>query len=89
MDNTPFSKKCELLNEFYLNYSHDDEFADFIDMNDLGIPAAVLVVNGGAILTDVGESFVEETWQALCEVLEVDHYGEYTSLDELIDFAES
>lgn len=84
MDNTPFSKKCEILNDFYLEYSGSDEFENFIALNDLGFPAAVLVMNGSVILTDVGQNFIEETWQMLCEELEVDHYGEYESLEDLL-----
>ena len=83
MDNTPFSKKCEILHDFYMEHSGSDEYEEFISLNDLGFPAAVLVMNGGAVLLDEGERFVEETWQALCEELEIDHHGEYKSLDDL------
>lgn len=85
MDNTPFSKKCEILNDFYMDWSGSEEYDEFISINDLGFPAAALVVNGGAILTDIGQSFVQETWIALCDMLAVDHYGEYTSLYDLME----
>lgn len=85
MDSTPFSKKCEILNDFYMDNSGTEEYDDFISMNDLGFPAAVLVMNGGAILTEVGDSFVNQTWIALCELLEVDHMGEYSSIDEMME----
>jgi hypothetical protein len=56
-------------------------------MQDLGFPAAVLVVNGGATLTDVGVAFVEETWEALCDELGIDHHGEYDSIASIMEFA--
>ena len=54
MDNTPFSKKCEILHDFYIANATDDYWRDLFDMHDLGFPAAVLVVNGAATLTDIG-----------------------------------
>lgn len=83
MDKTSFSKKCEILNDFYMEYSGSDEYDEFISINDLGFPAAVLVMNGSANLTDIGINFVNDTWKAMCEVLEVDHMGEYNSLTEM------
>lgn len=87
MDSTPFSKKCEILNDFYISNASDEYWHDLITMQDLGFPAAVLAVNGGATLTDIGIGFVEETWQALCNELGVDHYGNYDSLESLLGFA--
>lgn len=85
MDSTPFSKKCDIMNDFYMDYAGSEEYDEFISINDFGFPAAALVVNGGAILTDIGQSFVEETWIALCELLGTDHYGQYDSLEELME----
>jgi len=69
-----------------MDYSGSEEYADFIEHNDLGFPAAVLVVNGAVTLTDAGRSFIEQTWQSFCEVVEVDHYGEYSSLEDVMTF---
>ena len=87
MDSTPFSKKCEILHDFYISNAADEYWHDLITMQDLGFPAAVLVVNGGATLTDIGKSFVEETWQALCNELGVDHHGNYEDFISLVEFA--
>lgn len=86
MNKTPFSNKCQILRDFYFTNSSDEYWSDFISMHDLGFPAAVLVVNGGATLTDVGISFVEETWQALCDELGLDYHGEYNDLSEMLGF---
>lgn len=87
MDKTPFSNKCEILNDFYMDYSGSDEYGEFIELNDLGIPAAVLSFSGAAILTDIGIKHVEDTWIALCELLEIDYHGEYESLSHMMEFA--
>lgn len=85
MDSTPFSKKCEILNDFYMDYAGSDEYDDFITVNDLGFPAAVLSVMGAATLTDIGKYQVEETWVNLCNMIEVDHMGEYDSLSQIME----
>lgn len=87
MDKTPFSSKVEILNDFYMDYSGSDQYADFIEIHDLGLPAAVLSFNGSATLTEIGIKNVEETWIDFCELLEIDHYGEYESLESMIEFA--
>jgi len=87
MDKTPFSKKCEIMHDFYMDYSGSEEYADFIELNDLGFPAAVLMFMEAATLTDTGINFVESTWEAMCEMLEIDYLGDYSSLYEMMEFA--
>ena len=86
MDKTPFSKKVEILHDFYMNYSISDEYADFMKIQDLGLPAAVLSFSGSVNLTDIGIKYVEETWIALCELFEVDYHGEYDDYDSFMEF---
>lgn len=85
MDSTPFSDRVRLLTDFYMEYSGTDEWSDFFAIQDLGIPAAVLVWNGAATLTDIGTTFVNESWTALCEVLEIDPDGSYDELEDMLD----
>lgn len=85
MDKTPFSKRVEILHDFYLDYSGSDEYDDFILLNDLGLPAAVLSMMGAVTLTDIGISYVENTWRDFCELIEVDHMGNYNSLSQMLD----
>lgn len=87
MDNTPFSNKVEILNDFYMDYAGSEEYDEFILLNDLGFPAAVLTMMGAVTLTDIGKNHIEETWQALCEMLGVDHMGDYENLYSLMEFA--
>lgn len=87
MDSTPFSKKCKIMHDFYMDYLDSDDYGDFIRTNDLGFPAAVLSVMGAAILSDDGIRFVNDTWYALCEYLEIDYHGNFDSLDELMSYA--
>ena len=40
---TDFHKVCEILGELYSLYKDDQEFKDFIEFNDLGLPLAYFV----------------------------------------------
>jgi len=85
MDSTPFSSKCEILYDLYMNYS--DEYEEFIDANDIGVPAAVLSHIGAVTLTDKGIHSIEETWTSLCDILEIDPYGNYPTIEFMMEFA--
>lgn len=84
--NTPFGEKCELLQEFYLGYCNDDEWQDFFEVNDVGIPAAYLSMLGMVELTPAGVLAVNESWESLCIALKIDPHLEYTSVDEMMGF---
>jgi hypothetical protein len=85
MDKTPFSKQCQILHDLYLN--HSTEYEDFILDNDLGIPLAVLIVQGCATPTDKGMQHVSDSFDSLCEILEIDKYGDYETIETMIGFA--
>lgn len=83
MDSTPFSNRVRLLADFYMEYSGTDEWSDFFAIQDLGIPAAVLLENGAVDLTDTGILFVNESWNALCDALDIDRDGSYEDIEEM------
>lgn len=80
---TPFSTKAEILADLWLNYRQDDEFADFIEYNDIGLPLAYLIHNEIVKTTDVAQKFVEETFELLLAGLEIPDDG-YEHLDDLL-----
>ena len=80
---TPIEIKCEILCELYMDYSDDPRYSDFLQVHDIGIPCAYLLVTDKAILTDSGRESVEQTWQALCDLLEIDSNGEYEDLYDM------
>ena len=86
MDNTRFSNKCKVLSEFWLNWRDEDEFYDFFDFYDLGMPLAALVFGEYATVTDTGVIAIEEAWDGFCALFDIDKYGEFSSLDEVLEF---
>ena len=83
---TPFSKKCEILGELWLQYRQDEELEDFLEYNDLGLPIADAIANDIVKPLDLAKSFVDETFELLLASLKVEDTG-WDNLDELLSMA--
>ena len=84
---TPFSNKCSILADLWLNYRSDSEFDDFREYNDLGLPIAYAIANEIVKSTDLAKAFVEETFDLLLASLDVEDSG-FETLDELLGIGE-
>lgn len=67
-----------------MNYRDDEEFLDFIEYNDLGLPLAYALSNGIVDMSPMAESFINETWDLLLSALGVEDTG-FENLDDLLD----
>lgn len=80
---------CEIIEEFSRDYSSEelntDFFSDFVNHNDIGIPLAQCIVYKLATPTDIGKQMIIDTWNNLCEILEVDPTETYQDLDDMFD----
>jgi hypothetical protein len=83
---TPYSDKCQILAELWLNYRSEPEFEDFIEYNDLGLPIAYAIANSIVKSTDMAEKFVDETFDLLLASVGVEDEG-WDNLDELLSMA--
>ena len=81
---TSFENKCEILAELWLSYRDDENFTDFVEYNDLGLPLAYCVANGIVEVSGMAENFIEEAWGLLLEGLELEDTG-FDNIDELLD----
>lgn len=86
MDSTPtettFSNRCDILAELWTGYRDDEEFADFLDYNDLGFPIAFALSNEIVTATKEAEQLVDETWELFLGALDKEDTG-YESLAEV------
>lgn len=87
---TTFANKVNILADLWLNYRDDENFSDFIEYNDLGLPLAYSYANG--ILTEItgkAEMMIDEAFDLLLSGLKLEdvEYG-YSSLDELFNDSE-
>lgn len=84
-NSTDFSSKCMILGELWLNYRDDENFTDFIEYNDIGLPLAYMISENIVGITEKTQTFVDETWTLLLSALEVEDTG-FESLDDLLDY---
>ena len=77
-----FADKCNILSDLWNNYRHDEEFEDFIDYNDIGLPLASFISQELVASTPRAEIFILETWDLLIGALEIED-KDYDSLDQM------
>lgn len=85
---TPYSSRCEILADLWTNYKQDEEFLDFVEYNDLGLPLAYAIANGIISSSDIAENFINETFDLLLAGLEIDEDTGFENLDDILGLAE-
>jgi hypothetical protein len=80
---TPFSNRCQILADFYIAYKGDEDFADFFQYNDLGLPIAYAISSEIVKSTPKTEAFINETFDLLLAGLELDDTG-FEELDDIL-----
>jgi hypothetical protein len=87
MSSTNYSDKCSILAELWLNYRSDEEFQDFIEYNDLGLPLAYAIDNDIVKSTEMAQRFVEETFDLFLASLGLLDDTGFDNLDDLLELA--
>jgi hypothetical protein len=80
-----FNGKCNVLAELWLDYRDDEEFKDFIEYNDIGLPLSYLIYSEIAKPTGVAEQYINETYELLTQALGVSDTALYDTLDEMLE----
>ena len=84
---TTFNNKCTVLAELWLTSRDDEQFTEFIEYNDLGLPLAYILDNEIADLNETSERYINETFGLLLELLEIEDQG-FEGFDEVMSAAE-
>lgn len=84
MPETPLTNKANILSELWLNYRTDDQFKDFVEYNDLGLPLSYVLSQGIVSYTPQAESFVNETFSLLLEALDIEEDLGYDDLYDVL-----
>lgn len=79
---TTFENKCYILADLWMNYRDDEEFADFVEYADLGLPLAYMLDNNLVKTINNSEKFIEEVFDVLLSSLDI---KEDTGFDNLRD----
>lgn len=85
---TTYENKLAILAELWMEHRNDEDFKDFFEYNDLGMPLAYAlnekIVEGG----DLAAAFINETFDLLLVGLEISSENAYEDLAHLFDEAE-
>lgn len=80
---TTFENKCIILADLWLNYRNDDNFEDFIEYNDMGLPLAYALSEGIVKGTEASDKFIDETFDLLLAGMSIEDTG-FDSLDDVM-----
>lgn len=81
---TPYSDKCSILGDLWIEYKNDEQFQDFIEYNDLGLPLAYAIAGGIVESSPIAEGFITESFDLFLSALELEDEGFETLQDVLI-----
>ena len=88
MDSTPFSKRVEILGDFYADICENDEVMStaFIQeyRDTLWICLAATV--GYITIHDSFRYAIDDAWVSFCNFLSIDKYGDYDNYSTLMEF---
>jgi hypothetical protein len=84
---TNFEAQCNILAQLWIEHRQDEEFKDFVEYNDLGLPLAYFIAEGVALPTQLSETYIGETFEILMSALGVEDTG-FENLDEVFDQSE-
>ena len=77
-------QKSNIISEFTERYKGDQDFKDFFDYHDLGVPMAIAFINEYVNITTNGIDIINETYLEICDIYGADYEDEYENLDDLI-----
>ena len=83
MTTTTFENKCLILADLWLNYRNDDNFEDFIEYNDMGLPLAYALSEGIVKGTELSDKFIDETFDLLLRAIGIEDTG-FENLDDVL-----
>lgn len=77
-----YKNKVKILADLWTGYRFDENFTDFFEYNDLGMPLSILINEGIVSSTPQAEIYIEETFELLLGALEIESQ-DYDSLDAM------
>ena len=80
---TPFSNKCEILGQLWMDYRGDEEFQDFVEYNDLGLPLAYALAENIIKKTPLAEQYINESFDLFLAGLDIEDEG-FETLEDIL-----
>lgn len=83
---TTFETKLDIIADLWMNFRQDEEFQDFVEYNDLGLPLSYAALNGIATLSPAGQKMIEETFDLLLASMDIQEDVGFESLDDIFGY---
>jgi hypothetical protein len=84
MMTTTFFNKANILADLWMDYRDDEDFQDFIEYNDLGLPLAYALANNIIEENELVENFINETFSLLLLGLEIKEDTGFEVLEDVL-----
>jgi hypothetical protein len=85
---TSFEDKCLILGQLWVEFKDEEEWEDFCDKNDMGLPLAFMLDMGLVENpSPLAFSFIEQTFSLLLAHARVEDLG-WKSLEDILDSSE-
>lgn len=84
---TEFKNKCAILTQLWMEYRDDEEFQDFIEYNDMGLPLAFLLDGDVVKPNPIAYKYIDETFDLLLAALNIKEDIGFEGLDQMFDKA--
>lgn len=88
MSGTSFEDKVDILADFWMSYRYDEEFENFTDSADLGLPLAYARQNDMVQLGPIAVDMINEAFDMLLGTLGIEEDTGYETLDGLLGLEE-
>ena len=85
MTSTTFDNRVAILAQLWLDYKEDEEFTDFVEYNDLGLPLAFMLYNDVVTPQPMAEVFINETFDLLLSGLDISEDTGFEVLEDLFE----
>jgi hypothetical protein len=81
---TPFETQTQILADLWMDYRGDEEFQDFLEYNDLGLPLAYAISSGIVESSPLAKQYIEESFDLLLAGLKIEEDTGFDSLEDLL-----
>ena len=82
--NTPFETRCNILADLWLSYRDEVDFKDFVQYNDVWLPAAFIVSEELATPNDRLKLMINETFDLLLAAMDLEEDTGFESIDDML-----
>ena len=80
---TTLENKCIILADLWMNYRMDEEFRDFVEYNDIGLPISYALANSIVLPTKMSNDFINETFNLFLAGLGIEDEG-FENLEDIL-----